>query len=140
MFYFQSQIVWILYKLTADFSQKLTTSCHEHLEKVIREQQQNYKLDPQLTLKCVNSVSNPDTLDWTHMFETVWFQIERLCPPKEGFNVVECLKKEYFEGTLSDDKTCMLVCLVYIFSLCERMCNMKSNSQLLMLSQLFVMS
>jgi len=31
--------------------------CHEHLELVIREQQNNYKLDPQLVLKCTDTVS-----------------------------------------------------------------------------------
>ena len=37
--------------------QELSPPCHLHLELVIREQQNNYRLDPQLVLKCTDTVS-----------------------------------------------------------------------------------
>ena len=42
----------------------------------------------------------------------LFYQIEKLCPPKDGFSVVECLKMEYHKGTLPDK--CMVVGVILV--------------------------
>ncbi|CAK8688004.1 unnamed protein product [Clavelina lepadiformis] len=69
-------------------TQELSDSCYNHLLFVMKEQEKDYALDPQLTLNCIRSITS-------------------LCHPDNG-NVVECLKKQFYDNALSNDEKCMV--------------------------------
>lgn len=85
------QAINCLKEVESDLNSKdqLTVSCARHVRFIMKEEEEDYKLDPMLTLNCIDS-------------------IQSFCPPESSNDVVQCLKVMYFQGHLSGDKKCMV--------------------------------
>ena len=68
-------------------AQALSDLCYRHIETVIREEDEEYELNPQLALHCVDSIS-------------------KLCPPENVPNVVQCLKDNFLASKLTKEPAC----------------------------------
>lgn len=85
------QAINCLKEVESDLNAKeqLSDQCASHVRFIMKEEEEDYKLDPMLTLNCIDS-------------------IQSLCPPDSSNDVVQCLKVMYFQGHLSKDRKCMV--------------------------------
>ncbi|XP_039254984.2 Golgi apparatus protein 1-like [Styela clava] len=83
------QVTECLKEVELDQGRELTRSCSRHIRFVIKQEENDYSLDPMLTLNCLKS-------------------IQEICKPNKVPNVIECLKHAYFNGGLQKDTMCMV--------------------------------
>ncbi|XP_078482978.1 Golgi apparatus protein 1 [Ciona intestinalis] len=73
---------------SGEHNNKLSPSCNKHITFVVREEEQDYRLDPRLMLACVN-------------------EIRKHCDT-EHEDIVECLKRNFYDEKLSASPTCVV--------------------------------